>query len=507
MKSFRRRLFLLGAAGLFAGALSTAASAAGVSAGGSALFDTPDYADSFTGTADGGIPGRPYVAAGLPSYPIENNFGNPITHYTQQAGSAFSIASDLGPGFVQGGAPAYPTSLGGNASGAGSDTGFTQTGGNNLGYGVDYWLRDEYVVQVDAITVTDRVDITSGDVPTGSYIAAANSISVFFRGNGTGQVSIYNGAVDTTIPGMNTGIAAWNAAANGGQSRWNNYAVRFNKPAKELEIYVNETSLGVVNLNTFAGGIYASGFSNEFVSVSTNTGDRTWTDNFQVGGNGAPTLPTVINLFQDDFNRPNGPATGYKTFRGSWSVQGQRLVGTTTNTETMAFVGNAPKALPTDFEFSFDWEFLAPGANPSIGKHAGAVFNWDTTADRFNQAAHGYNLFWIDRASDFGLSLVRFDGTALVSLHSGTFGLLPAPPENVKIQVEGDNIRVYADGQLVIDVMDNTYRGGRAGFWTWSNNQSVAFDNVRVAVPEPGTITLAAFGVLGLCGLRLRRRK
>jgi hypothetical protein len=508
MKAFRRRLLSLGAAGLCIGALAGSASAAGVTAGSSSLFSVPDYLDSFTGSDVGGIPGRPFVAAGLPSYPIEVNLGNPSTHYIQQVNSAFSIASDLGPGFAQGGAPAYPTSQGANASGAGSDTGFTQTGGNIFGYGVDYSLREEYVVQVDGITVTDRFDITSGGVPTGnSFIAAPNSISVFFRGNGTGGVSIYNGAVDTPVPGMNTGIAAYNAAANGGQSRWNNYAVRFDRPDNEIEIYVNQNSLGVIDLDTFAGGIYAAGFSNHFVSVSTASGDRTWTDNFQVGGEGAPNLPTVVNNFADDFNRPNGPATGYRTFRGNWAVDNQRLVVTNTTTEAMAFVGDQPYQLPTDFEFSFDWEFLAPGSNATVGKHAGALFNWDHTADRFNQAAHGYNLFWIDRVADFGLSLVRFDGTTLVPLHTGTFGLLPTPPENVNIQVVGDNIRVYADGQLVIDVMDNTYRGGRAGLWSWTGNQTVAFDNVRVAVPEPGTVTLAGLGALGFVALRLRRRK
>jgi hypothetical protein len=517
MKAFRRRLLSLGTAGLCFGALVGSATAAGVTAGSSTLFSVPDYLDSFTGTASGGIPGRPYVAAPLPSYPIEVNFGNPSTHYIQQVGSEFSIAGDADPGpqaFVQtgGGGPAYPTSLGGNASGAGSDTGFTQTGGGpaNLGYGIDYSLRDEYVVQFDAIQVDDRIDITSGDVPTGnSFIAASNSISVFFRGNGTGQVSVYNGAVDNVVPGMNTGIAAWNAPANGGQSRWYNYAVRFDRPDNEIEIYVDQNSLGVIDLDTFAGGAYSAGFSNKFVSVSAglgdNTRDRVWTDNFQVGGEGAPNLPTTVNVFTDDFNRPNGPATGYRTFRGNWAVDNQRLVLSNTTTEAMAFVGDQPFQLPTDYEFSFDWEYIVPGN--AVGKHAGALFNWDHTADRFNKAAHGYNLYWIDRASDFGLSLVRLDGVTPVALHTGTGALLAEPPDNVRIQVEGDNIRVYADGLLVIDVMDNTYRGGRAALWSYSANQTVAFDNVRVAVPEPGTVTLAALGALGLVALRLRRRK
>ena len=276
--------------------------AAGVTAGSSALFTVSDYTDTFTGTDDGGIAGRPYIAAGLPAYPIEDNHGNPSTDFIHQPGSVFSIASDRAPdfpGFVQGSTPPYPGPTT-NASGAGSVTGFTQTGGNNLGYGVEYYLRDEYWVQADVIQVTDRVDITSGDNSGGGMIFRPNSISVFFRGDGSGNASVFNGTTDTGIAGQpgfesfNTGIAAWNDAANGGQSQWYNYAVRFDKPDNEIELYVNEVSKAVIDLDTFAGGIYSAGFSNQLVSLSTNTGDRTWTDNFQVGGNGPTTgLPPV----------------------------------------------------------------------------------------------------------------------------------------------------------------------------------------------------------------------
>lgn len=336
--------------------------AAGVTAGSSTLFDTADYTDTFTGTDDGGIAGRPYIAAGLPAYQIENNHGNPSTDYIQQPGSAFSIASDREPdtpGFVQGATPPYPGPTT-NASGAGSVTGFTQTGGNNLGYGVEYYLRDEYWVQADVVQVTDRVDITSGDNSGGAMIFLDNSISVFFRGDGTGNASVFNGTVDTPIAGQpgfesfNTGIAAWNDVANGGQSQWYNYAVRFDRPDNEIELYVDEVSQAVIDLDTFAGGIYSAGFSNQLVSVSTNTGDRTWTDNFQVGGNGPPPflpppppvpypdpgdlspLPSNLHSFWD-FNEGAGPnADGVLDFaydrtpnnrNGSFSGVTERTIG------------------------------------------------------------------------------------------------------------------------------------------------------------------------------------
>ena len=244
---------------------------------GSALIGVLDYSDTFTQSDQGGPPNRPNTAAvqPAPAYVVQNTYGNPAVNFQtagQPAGvAAFSFASD-GPGLVNG-VPAYP-----GTSGAGSATGFTQTG-SGVDYGIPYGLRDEYIVQVDAVTVGDRIDITSG--PNPGTIFQGNSLSVFFRGNGSGNASLYNGSVDTpiqtTMPNFNTGIE--------GPGRWRNYAVRFDRIDQEIELYVNEVSVGIIDLNTFAGGLYAN-FSNGAVGAGAGLAlgeTRTWTDNFQVG--------------------------------------------------------------------------------------------------------------------------------------------------------------------------------------------------------------------------------
>jgi len=269
-------------------ALPVASDAAGVPVGGSSLIGALDYSDTFTGTDRGGRPSRPFQAAVQPAaaYTIENSYGNPSVNF-QSPGQPpgvgeFSFASDdeaLGrPGFVQG-SPAYPA--GTNVSGAGSDTGFTQTGGGGTDWSIPYALRLEYVVQMDAIQVPDRIDI--GSTSGVGIFNPPNSLTVFFRGDGSGNASLYNGATDTAIqsqmPAFNTGITS----ATLGQ--WNNYAVRFDQPGNEVELFVNQNSVGIIDLTTFAGGLYA-GFSNANVTVGAGVGpgaDRTWTDNFQVG--------------------------------------------------------------------------------------------------------------------------------------------------------------------------------------------------------------------------------
>lgn len=298
-------------------ALSTSAFAAGVTVGDSALINFLDYSDTFTGTDDGGNPDRPYIPAVQPpaAYVLENTYGNPGQSF--QIGNGFSFTSDNAangnPGLVNGNASSqYPFAT--NSSGAGSDTGFTQTGNGGVDYGINYGLRDEYVVQFDAVQTPDRIDISSG---ASLGIFGTNSLSVFFRGDGSGNASIFNGTTDTPIqsiiPSFNTGIT--------GAGQWNNYAVRYDQVDQEIELYVNEDSKGVIDLTTFAGGIY-QGFSNAVVGVGAGdgAGDRTWTDNFQVGGAMPPPVPhpdpgNIANPPSNlvafyDFNEANGPVQG-----------------------------------------------------------------------------------------------------------------------------------------------------------------------------------------------------
>jgi hypothetical protein len=251
--------------------------AAAIAVGSSSLIGALDYSDTFTQSAQGGRPDRPSTAAVQPAaaYVVENTYGHPSVNFQtpgQAPGvAAFSFASD-GDGLVNG-SPSYP-----GTSGAGSDTGITQTGGGGgMDFGVPFGFRTNYIIQIDAVQVQDRIDISSGATPG---IFSANSVSVFFRGDGSGNASLFNGVTDTAIqsliPGFNTGIT--------GFGQWHNYAVRYDMVNQDIEIFVDEVSRGIIDLNTFAGGLYAN-FSNAVVGAggAPGSGDRTWLDNFQVG--------------------------------------------------------------------------------------------------------------------------------------------------------------------------------------------------------------------------------
>jgi hypothetical protein len=257
----------------------------GVDVGTSDLISTLQYSDTFTfGSGSSGTRnGSSYDAQ---QYPLPGNVGdveNDYGHPAQSWGNnAFSIANDANFYGASGNNP-YPGS-----SGAGSATGFTQTGltgdqpNSETDFGIGYGLSNNFVVQVDAVQVNDRIDINIGN--TNNTIQSSDGLSVFFR---AGSIGIYNDIVHETVtPFTLTGLT---------DDTWNNYAVDFNLTAKTLSIYTNENLIGVVNLNTFDGGAYAGildASSNAFVGVGgaepTNSPDSSsigllWTDNFEVG--------------------------------------------------------------------------------------------------------------------------------------------------------------------------------------------------------------------------------
>jgi hypothetical protein len=272
------------------GALATTPPVRGVAVGASNVIKSLDYADSF-GFGKGA---RANVAPN--QYPVPDSalgveYHAPGTPAESWPSGAWSLTNDV---YALDGTLTYP----GN-SGAGSASGFTQTGSDTQ-FGLDYGLRDDYVVQIDAVQTEGYVGIGSG--PTRDPIGQAGSLSVLFHPDQTPTgytgVSLDNGSVETQVldgPDGNSGNPILTGTAIG---QWNNYAVEFDRIDGTLSIYVNQTLLKKLDLSRFAGGLYKT-YSNAGISVGSNHTDRTWMDNFQVG---APYVGYQANV---------APTTGY----------------------------------------------------------------------------------------------------------------------------------------------------------------------------------------------------
>lgn len=552
-------LLAIGLASSTASAVVTVGSGgAGVTVGNSSLIKHLDISDTFTGAADGSSnAARVYVAAVqlAPAYVIENTHGNAARSW---ANAGFSFASDrnpTNPGFVNGGLnyPGNPA-VNENTSGSGSITGFTQTGGG-VDYGVTYNLRNKYVVQFDAVQTTDRVDIATSDTP--GTIFGANGVSVFFRttGHGAGEIGIFRNGVGETNSGLTSGIVG---------NAWNNYAVAFDRTSNSIEVFVNEVSRGVVNLNTFASGNYAN-FSTTAVSVGATGSDRTWTDNAQVGASKSVPGPASLVTFINFNESASGTGTAFDqahnnngTFQGS-ATRNAGIIGLGAarfnNAAADAVnLGNGLKGVDNLFSFNTGITIEAlVTANGWTGTTQNEIFRKEDGGNRLlfslQSAANMTGSTVIGTAGFGGISLglniggvyneldVRFDGLAgrptVASFADGSVHHMVATYDSVtglkSIFIDGELI-----GQVFVGAGQLIASGGGANAFIGSNGggsepwtglidefaiyrSALTADEIRyhfeatrrgltffdTIVPEPTTLSLLALG--GIAIMRRRR--
>lgn len=238
--------------------------------GNSTLIGILDYSDTFTlGTANRPTPLNTLGGHAPASYLIVETAYHGLP--------SVSFADDYLQ-FTRGGidtASTYP----GNTGNSGAETGIAQSywGINNT---FAYGQRIDFVIQVDAINLYDRLDIYSGSTLAGGKSDGPKALTVFIRKEGMGypQISLYNPTYGEKNTGFTTDIA-------NSDKTWHNFAVRFKKTdtVNELYFYVDQVLKGMLDLTTFESGHFAN-YSNAYVGASHYTGaNYGWMDNFQIG--------------------------------------------------------------------------------------------------------------------------------------------------------------------------------------------------------------------------------
>ncbi len=173
----------------------------------------------------------------------------------------------------------------------GSKDGFLECGYGSFYYGFEYGLRDDFIVQFDAVQTEDRVNITIGDRPAtiGDQPEELKKpmplVSVFFRAPGTiyPEIGIYTPAKGEVETGIRSGIAK--------PYQWHNYAVRINLREKRFGVWVDRRYLGAIDLTGITRNMEKSGkrswadlpWSNQFVTIGAAGSSRVWSDNFRIG--------------------------------------------------------------------------------------------------------------------------------------------------------------------------------------------------------------------------------
>ena len=265
------------------------------------LISTVDYSDTFTltGIRTDGL----YNDNSSGAYGVENSYGNPPATWTATSG-IFSFKTPA--------TSTDPAALGTATGNAGASSGMAEA--TDIDFNFAYGRRSDYVVQVDAILPTDRLDISSvaaaGDSPLwyiGNYVA--NSLSVFFRrdsvagtpwpgySNGLPGIEIFNGTLGTGLYGTSGAPVLTGVNDN----NWHNFAVEFDQLHSLLRIYVDRTLKARVDLATFA---LPAIICPADIVVTTAPGQTSAAVNFNV----TATEANGVDVLQVVCNPPSGSA-------------------------------------------------------------------------------------------------------------------------------------------------------------------------------------------------------
>ncbi len=183
----------------------------------------------------------------------------------------------------------------------GSKDGFVECGYGTCYFGFEYGLRDDFVVQFDAVQPEDRINITIGDRPAtiGDQPEELKKpmplLSVFFRAPGTPypEIGIYTPAKGEVETGIRSGISK--------PYQWHNYAVRINLREKRFGVWVDRQYRGAIDLTAITQGMEKGSkrswadlsWTKQFVTVGAAGSSRVWSDNFRIGSPREIAWPTT----------------------------------------------------------------------------------------------------------------------------------------------------------------------------------------------------------------------
>ena len=177
------------------------------------------------------------------------------------------------------------------------------------------------------------------------------------------------------------------------------------------------------------------------------------------------------------------------------------------------FDGDATGGIPAGAElFSGNWVVRAEADAPSkpnalcqVGDSefpavalGGAVYSDLTVSVRFkpisgkvDQAAgiisrvQDKDNYYIIRANvlETSVNLYRYAGGRRIGIKEGSAKVVQGQWQELKLEVVGDTLRGFLNGQLVVEASDSTFKAGRVGLWTKADSVT-CFDDV---VLTPGT--------------------
>ena len=187
------------------------------------------------------------------------------------------------------------------------------------------------------------------------------------------------------------------------------------------------------------------------------------------------TTPTVPPLYwHDDFD--DGDAEGWTPISGIWIVEAGEYSGESDGAEAWTYVD---KQFSSVKQIEFRIKFLTTPSD-LVGKHGGIMSFATDAVDRW--LTSGYTIDWIDRLTDKGYRIYRWDGGKYTLLGILSGELVEGLWYDWKVIIAGSEIELYVDGKPLGCVTDHKppYTSGYIGLWLYSNGQHAHFDDVTV---------------------------
>ena len=176
-----------------------------------------------------------------------------------------------------------------------------------------------------------------------------------------------------------------------------------------------------------------------------------------------------------DADATGGLPAGAELFNGNWVVRAE------------ADAPSKPNALCQVGES----EFPAIALGTAVYGDLIVTVRFKPISGRVDQAAgiisrvQDKDNYYIIRANvlETNVNLYKYAGGRRSGINDGSVKVAQGQWQELKLEVAGDKLRGFLNGQLVVEANDATYKAGRVGLWTKADSVT-CFDDVVVT---PGT--------------------
>lgn len=176
-----------------------------------------------------------------------------------------------------------------------------------------------------------------------------------------------------------------------------------------------------------------------------------------------------------DTDAPGSVPPGAEIFSGSWVVRAE--ADATSKPNALCQIGSA--------------EFPAIALGPSVYGDVSVTLRFKPISGKTDQAAgiiarvQDNANYYILRANalEANVNLYKYAGGRRSAIKDGGVKVASGQWQELRLEVAGDRLRGFLNGQLVVEATDGTYNAGRVGLWTKADSVT-CFDDIVVT---PGT--------------------